>query len=67
MAGVSLVLGALSDEQQTLAGLAGPGGDGVGNGGLLVLVEVGKLLSLNSLIVEVEEALGEAQAPVKQK
>ena len=63
MAGVGLVLGALGDEQQTLAGLAGPGSDGVGNGGLLVLVEVDELLSLNSLVVEVEEALGKAQAP----
>lgn len=63
MAGVSLVLSALGDEEQTLAGLAGPGGDGVGNSGLLVLVELGQLLGLNSLIVEVEETLGEAQAP----
>jgi hypothetical protein len=63
VARMSLVLGALGDEQQTLAGLAGPGGDGVGNSGLLVLVEVDELLGLNSLIVEVEEALSEAQAP----
>lgn len=66
MAGVSLVLSALGDEEQTLAGLAGPGGDGVGNSGLLVLVELGQLLGLNSLIVEVEETLGEAQAPARK-
>lgn len=63
VARVSLVLGALGDEQQTLAGLTGPGGDGVGNSRLLVLVEVDELLGLNSVIVEVEEALSEAQAP----
>lgn len=65
VAGVSLVLSALGDEEQTLAGLAGPGGDGVGNGRLLVLVEAGQLLGLNSLVVEVEETLSEAQAPAK--
>jgi hypothetical protein len=60
---VSLVLSALGDEEQTLAGLAGPGGDRVGNGGLLVLVEGRQLLGLNSLVVEVKETLSEAQAP----
>lgn len=67
VAGVSLVLSALGDEKQTLAGLAGPGSDGVGNGGLLVLVEAGKLLGLNSLVVEVEETLSKAQAPERNK
>lgn len=64
-AGGGLVLSALGEEKQTLAGLAGPGSDGVGNAGLLVLVEDGELLALNSLLVEVEEALGETEAPTK--
>ena len=63
---MSLVLSALGDEEQALAGLAGPGGDGVGNGGLLVLVEQGQLLGIDSLVVEVEETLGEAQAPARK-
>lgn len=37
--GGGLVLGTLDEEKQTLAGLGGPGGDGVGDSGLLVLVE----------------------------
>lgn len=61
--GGGLVLGALGEEKQTLAGLAGPGSGGVGNTGLLVLVEDGELLALNSLLVEVEEALGETETP----
>lgn len=59
----SLVLGALGVEEQALAGLASPGGDGVGDGRLLVLVEDGQVLALHSLLGEVEETLGEAQTP----
>jgi len=62
--GSCLVLSALSEEEQTLTGLASPGGDGVGNGRLLVLVEDSELLSLNSVILEVEEALGETETPI---
>lgn len=62
--GGGLVLCALGEEQKTLAGLAGPGGDGVGDGGLLVLVEGRQLLRLNSVVAEVEETLGETEAPV---
>lgn len=61
--GCGLVLGALGVEKQTLASLAGPGGGGVGNGCLLVLVKARELLALNGLLVEVEEALREAEAP----
>lgn len=65
--GGGLVLGALGEEKQTLAGLAGPGSGGVGDGGLLVLVEDGELLALNGLLVEVEEALGETETPETKK
>lgn len=64
--GGGLVLGALGQEKQTLAGLAGPGSSRVGDSGLLVLVEDRELLGLNGLIVEVEETLGEAQAPMRE-
>lgn len=62
--GGGLVLSALGEEQQTLTGLASPGGDGVSNSGLLVLLEDSELFSLNSVILEVEEALGETETPV---
>ena len=62
--GGGLVLSALGQEEQTLAGLGSPSGGGVGNSGLLVLAVDGELLGLDGLIVEVEETLGEAQAPV---
>ena len=65
--GGGLVLSALGEEKKTLAGLAGPGGGGVGDGGLLVLVEDGELLALNGLLVEVEEALGETETPETNK
>ncbi|MBZ6375606.1 MAG: hypothetical protein LBE67_11580 [Kocuria palustris] len=65
--GGGLILSALGEEEQTLAGLAGPSRGGVGNSGLLVLVEDGELLALNSLLVEVEEALGKTEAPEKSK
>jgi hypothetical protein len=61
--GGGLVLSALGEEKETLASLAGPGSDGVGDGGLLVLVENGELLALNSLLAEVEVALGETETP----
>ena len=61
-----LVLGALGHEKQTLAGLGGPGSGGVCDGGLLVLVEDRELLSLNRLIAEVEEALREAETPMRK-
>ena len=62
--GSGLVLGALGQEHQTLTGLAGPGGNGVGDGRLLVLVKDVQVLGLDGFILEVEEALGETQAPV---
>lgn len=62
--GSSLVLSTLGEEEQTLAGLAGPGDDRVGDSGLLVATEDGQLLGLDSIVAEVEEALGEAEAPV---
>ena len=64
MSGRGLVLSALSHEDETLAGLGSPGSDRVSDGGLLVLVEDGELLSLEGLIVEVNKAFGEAQTPV---
>lgn len=63
---MGLVFGALGQEEQTLAGLASPGSGGVSDGGLLVLVEDRELLGLNGLIVEVEETLGETQAPMRE-
>jgi hypothetical protein len=64
--GGSLVLSALGEEEQTLAGLAGPGDDRVGDSGLLVTAEDGELLGLDSIVAEVEETLGEAEAPVRR-
>lgn len=60
---MSLVLSTLGEEHKTFTGLAGPGGNGVGDSRLLVLVEDVELLTLNGLILEVEETLGEAQTP----
>lgn len=65
--GGGLVLSALGEEKQALAGLAGPSGGGVGDGGLLVLVEDGELLALNGLLVEVENTLGETETPETKK
>lgn len=62
--GGGLVLSALGEEQQTLAGLAGPGGERVRDGGLLSLEVLGEGLDLNGLVVEVEVALDEAEAPI---
>ena len=61
--GGGLVLSTLGEEKETLASLAGPGSGGVGNCWLLVLVENGELLALNSLLAEVEVALGETETP----
>lgn len=63
--GSSLILSTLGEEKQTLASLASPSGNGVGDNGFLILVEDGEVLSLDRLVAEVEEALGEAKAPVK--
>lgn len=60
----SLVLSALGQEHETLAGLASPGSDGVRDSRLLILVEDRELLGLDGLVMEVDEALGEAQTPV---
>lgn len=65
MSGSGLVLGALGQEDETLASLAGPSSDGVGDSRLLILVEDRQLLGLDGLILEVDEALGEAQTPVR--
>lgn len=62
----SLVLSTLGDEKETLAGLAGPRDDGVGDSSLLVGAVGAQLLSLNGFIAEVEEALGEAKTPVRK-
>lgn len=62
-----LVFGALGQEEQALAGLAGPGGDGVSNGRLLILVEDVELFVGDRLIIEVNKALGEAQAPAQNR
>lgn len=58
-----LVLSALGQEQQTLTSLGSPGSGGVGNSGLLVLVEDVELLGLDGIVAEVQETLGEAQTP----
>lgn len=63
--GGGLVLSALGEEEQTLTGLASPGGNRVGDSGLLVLVEDSELLGLDSVILEVEETLGETERPVR--
>lgn len=63
--GGGLVLSAFGEEEQTLTGLASPGGDRVGNSGLLVLVEDSELLGLDSVILEVEETLGETERPAR--
>lgn len=67
VSGRSLVLGALSQEDQTLTGLGSPSGDGVSDGGLLILVEDRELLRLEGLIMEVDKAFGEAQTPVQRE
>lgn len=64
--GGGLVLSALGEEKKTLASLSGPGSGGVGDGGLLVLMENRELLALNSLLAEVEVALGETESPVNK-
>lgn len=63
--GGGLVFSALGEEKETLTGLASPGGNRVGNSGLLVLVEDSELLGLDSIILEVEETLGETERPVR--
>lgn len=60
---VGLVLSALGEEEQTLAGLAGPSSSGVSNAQLLVLEVLVELLDLDSIIGEPEVALGETEAP----
>ena len=65
--GGGLVLSTLGEEEQTLAGLAGPGDDRVGDSGLLVATEDGQLLGLDSIVAEVEEALGETETPETNK
>ena len=62
--GVGLVLSTLGEEDETLTGLAGPGGNRVGDSRLLVLVEDVEVLALDGLLLEVEETLGEAKAPL---
>lgn len=61
--GVSLVLSALGEEEQALAGLAGPGSGGVGSAQLLVLEVLAELLDLDGVVGEPEVALGETEAP----
>lgn len=58
---VLLLVGVLDEEQEALAGLAGPGDRGVGDLGLLaaqVLPQVGRL---DGLLAEPEVLLGEAE------
>lgn len=62
-----LVFGALGQEEQALAGLTGPGGDGVSHGRLLILVEDCELFGGDRLIMEVNKTLGEAQAPAQKR
>lgn len=65
MSGSGLVLGALGQEDETLASLASPSSDGVGDSRLLILVEDGQLLGLERLVMEVDKALRETQTPVR--
>ena len=63
----SLVLSALSEEEETLAGDAGPGSVGVGHIRLLA-VEIGReMLVSDGLLSEPEELLREPQAPETKK
>lgn len=66
--GGSLVLGTLGQEKETLAGLGGPGSSALSGGRALLGGEVrGQVLGLDSVLGEVEEALGEAEAPIVNK
>ena len=63
--GGGLVFGALGQEKETLAGLGGPGSSALSSGRALLGGEVrGQVLCLDSILGEVEEALGEAEAPI---
>lgn len=58
----SLVFGALGQEKETLSGLSSPGNSALSSGRALLGGEVrGQVLSLDSIVREVEEALGEAE------
>lgn len=63
-----LVLGTLGQEKETLASLAGPGSGALSSSRALLRGEVGgQVLDLDSIVGEVEEALGEAEAPIVNK
>jgi hypothetical protein len=64
----SLVLGTLGQEKETLASLGGPGSSALSSSRALLGGEVrGQVLGLDSIFREVEEALGEAEAPIVKK
>lgn len=60
---MSLVLGTLGVEQDTLAGLTGPSSI-LGNAGLLRANVAGEGLGAQSLLAEEEELLGEVELPL---
>lgn len=66
--GSGLVFGTLGQEKETLAGLGGPGSSALSSSRALLRNEVrGQVLGLDSILGEVEEALGEAEAPIVNK
>lgn len=63
-----LVFGTLGQEKETLASLGGPGSSLLSSDRGLLRGEVrGQVLGLDSIFREVEESLGEAEAPIVNK
>jgi hypothetical protein len=62
---VSLLSSLLGEEEETLAGVGGPGGVLVGSLGLLATEVAGEVLGLDSVSAEEEELLLEDQAPTE--
>jgi hypothetical protein len=63
---VLLLVSVLHEEQQTLSSLAGPGGNGVGNLGLLAAEVLPQVVGSNGLLSEPEVLLGEAEGAARQ-
>jgi hypothetical protein len=59
----AVTLALLVEEEKALAGLAGPGGHGVGNVGLLATEVETKVLRGDGRVVEPELLLGESELP----
>lgn len=63
---MGLVISVLDEVEETLAGLAGPGGGWVGNLWLLATEVVAEVLGRDGLFAEPEVPAGELEAPAIQ-